>query len=305
VTVPGTVSGWAALLERCGTLSLAECLAPAIQAAEEGFAVSERISAGWQRSAEKLARDEAAAQTYLPAPRPGEIHRQPDLAHTLRLVAEGGADAFYQGPLARQIAAAVQAKGGYLAAEDLAAHRATWDAPIRTAYRGVEILEHPPNGQGLAALLALNVVEGYDLAGMDYYDPARWHLLVEAMRLGMVDAGRYVADFRIEKYGSFLLKAVHKRSGKQVAETEGSVSLPYPLEYLKTTPDPAPLQHAALVTGGHDDVAVASVWNPDKESISYVEDLWPWVLLVVAGLMLLDVYAKRVRIFGYRTIRFD
>lgn len=118
-------------------------------------------------------------------------------------------------------------------------------------------------------------------------------------------AGRYVADFRIEKYGSFLLKAVHKRAGKQVAETEGSVSLPYPLEYLKTTPDPAPLQHAALVTGGHDDVKPASIWDPDKESISYVEDLWPWVLLGVAGLMLLDIYTKRVRIFGYRTIRFE
>lgn len=194
VTVPGTVSGWAALLERFGTVSLADCLAPAIHAAEEGFAVSERISAGWQRSTEKLARDEAATRTYLPAPLPGQINRQPDLAGTFHLIAEGGAAAFYQGPLAQRIAAAVQAKGGYLTADDLAAHTSTWDTPVRTTYRGVEILEHPPNGQGLAALLALNVVEGYDLAGMDYHDPARWHLLIEAMRLGMVDAGRYVAD---------------------------------------------------------------------------------------------------------------
>jgi gamma-glutamyltranspeptidase/glutathione hydrolase len=194
VTVPGTVSGWAALLARFGTRSLADCLAPAIQAAEEGFPVSERISAGWQGAAEKLARDKAAARTYLPAPQPGEIHRQPDLARTLRLIAAEGETAFYRGPLAGQIAAAVQARGGYLAEEDLAAHMATWDAPIRTVYRGVEILEHPPNGQGLAALVALNIVEGYDLAGMDYHDPARWHLLIEAMRLGMVDAGRYVAD---------------------------------------------------------------------------------------------------------------
>jgi gamma-glutamyltranspeptidase / glutathione hydrolase len=194
VTVPGTVSGWAALLDRFGTLSLSDCLAPAVRAAEEGFAVSERISAAWQRSADKLARDEAAAQTYLPAPRPGEVHRQPDLARTFRLIAAEGAAAFYQGPLARQMAAAVQVKGGYLGEEDLAAHAASWEPPIRTAYRGVEILEHPPNGQGLAALLALNIAEGYDLAAMDYFDPARWHVLVEAMRLGMVDAGRYVAD---------------------------------------------------------------------------------------------------------------
>ncbi len=194
VTVPGTVRGWASLLARFGSLSLGECLAPAIQSAEEGFAVSERISAGWQRSTEKLAADEAAARTYLPAPRPGEVHRQPDLAGTLRLIAAEGEGAFYQGPLARKIAAAVQAKGGYLAEEDLAAHTASWHDPIRTNYRGVEILEHPPNGQGLAALLALNIVAGDDVADMDYYDPARWHLLIEAMRLGMVDAGRYVAD---------------------------------------------------------------------------------------------------------------
>jgi hypothetical protein len=123
-------------------------------------------------------------------------------------------------------------------------------------------------------------------------------------------AGRYVADFRIEKYGSFLLKAVHKRNGQQVAETQGSVSMPYPLEYLKTTPDKAPLEHAAYVTvgPGHEawgDVDPKTVWNPDKQTVSYVQDLWPWVLLVVAGLMLLDIYAKRLRVLGYRTIKFD
>ncbi len=109
-------------------------------------------------------------------------------------MAQGGAAAFYRGDLARSIANCVQAKGGYLAVDDLAAHTATWETPIRTRYRDVEILEHPPNGQGLAALLALNIVEGYDLAGMDYFDPARWHLMIEAMRLGMADAAQYVAD---------------------------------------------------------------------------------------------------------------
>jgi gamma-glutamyltranspeptidase/glutathione hydrolase len=194
VTVPGTVSGWQALLDRFGSLPLARCLVPAIETAEAGFAVSPRISAGWQRSTEKLSRNEEAARVYLPAPRPGQIHRQPDLAATLRRIGEGGAEAFYRGPLAERIAAAVQAKGGYLAAEDLAAHQATWHEPIGTDYRGVRILEHPPNGQGLAALLALNVVAGDDLAAMGYYAPERWHLMIEAMRLGMVDAGRYVAD---------------------------------------------------------------------------------------------------------------
>lgn len=194
VTVPGTVSGWAALLERFGTMSLADCLAPAIAAAEAGFPVSELIAGGWQRSVDKLSRDPEAARVYLPAPRAGDIHRQPDLAATLRHIAEGGPDAFYHGPLAARIAACVQGWGGYLTAEDLAAHTATWDVPIRTTYRDVDMLEHPPNGQGLAALLALNLVEGADLSAADYYDPARWHLMIEAMRLGMADAARHVAD---------------------------------------------------------------------------------------------------------------
>jgi gamma-glutamyltranspeptidase/glutathione hydrolase len=194
VTVPGAVSGWAALLERFGSTTLSACLTPAIAAAEEGFPVSERISAAWQRSADKLSQDPEASRVYLPAPQPGDLHRQPDLAWTFRTIAEGGAEAFYRGPLAERIAACVQSKGGYLTAGDLAAHTATWQTPIRTAYRDVEVLEHPPNGQGLAALVALNIIEGYSLGDMDYFDPARWHMMIEAMRLGMADAARYVAD---------------------------------------------------------------------------------------------------------------
>jgi gamma-glutamyltranspeptidase/glutathione hydrolase len=194
VTVPGAASGWEALLERFGTMTLADCLAPAIATAEEGFPVSERISAGWQRSTAKLSADAEATRVYLPAPRPGQIHRQPDLARTFRIVAQDGAQAIYRGELAEKIAAYVQAKGGYLTAGDLAAHTATWETPIRTTYHGVEVLEHPPNGQGLAALVALNIAEGYDLAGWDYFDPGRWHVMIEAMRMGMADAARHVAD---------------------------------------------------------------------------------------------------------------
>jgi gamma-glutamyltranspeptidase/glutathione hydrolase len=194
VTVPGAASGWEALLERCGTMSLADCLAPAIATAEAGFPVSERISARWKFLEAKLSQDREASRVYLPAPRVGDVHRQPDLARTFRTVAEGGAQAFYHGVLAEKIAAYVQSKGGYLTPDDLALHTATWETPIRTTYRDVEVLEHPPNGQGLAALVALNIVEGYDLAHMDYFDPARWHLMIEAMRLGMADAAYHVAD---------------------------------------------------------------------------------------------------------------
>lgn len=194
VTVPGAASGWAALLERYGNMTLAECLTPAIATAEAGFPVSERISLGWQRSADKLSRNPEARRVYLPAPRMGEIHHQPDLARTFRTVAEGGAEAFYQGPLAASIAHTVQRQGGYLTAEDLATHTATWEEPIGTTYRDVHMLEHPPNGQGLAALIALNLVEGFDLASMEAFEPERWHVMIEAMRMGMADAARFVAD---------------------------------------------------------------------------------------------------------------
>jgi gamma-glutamyltranspeptidase/glutathione hydrolase len=229
VTVPGTASGWEALLRRFGTMTLADCLAPAIATAEEGFPVSERISAGWQRSTEKLSRDAEAARVYLPAPKVGEIHRQPDLAHTFRIVAEGGAEAFYRGTLAERIAACVQSHGGYLTIDDLATHTATWEMPIRTTYRDVEVLEHPPNGQGLAALLALNIVEGYELAAMDYFDPARWHFMIEAMRMGMADAARYVADPALVNVpvGSLLSKE-YATQRRALIEPDRSVELMAP-----------------------------------------------------------------------------
>ncbi|MGB9299986.1 MAG: gamma-glutamyltransferase [Anaerolineae bacterium] len=194
VTVPGTVSGWEALAQRFCTMSLGECLAPAIATAEEGFPVTPRISAAWRDAEEKIAEEPETARVYLPAPQAGELHQAPDLAQTLRSVAEGGSEAFYLGPLAQKIADHVQSKGGYLTVDDLAAHTASWTDPIATTYRGVEVLEHPPNGQGVAALLALNVLEAYDLRKMDFFDPTRWHLAIEAVRLAMVDAGRYVAD---------------------------------------------------------------------------------------------------------------
>jgi gamma-glutamyltranspeptidase/glutathione hydrolase len=166
VTVPGAPSGWEALVNRFGTMPLADCLAPAIATAEGGFPVSERISAAWERMAEKVSADPEARRVYLPAPRPGDIHRQPDLARTFRTMAEGGAEAFYHGQLAKQIATCVQSNGGYLTTEDIATHTATWETPIRVNYRDVEILEHPPN----------------------------CHVLIAPMRWGLADAARYVAD---------------------------------------------------------------------------------------------------------------
>jgi hypothetical protein len=140
---------------------------------------------------------------------------------------------------------------------------------------------------------------------LEVVDPAT-NKVVQTVPMDQQAAGRYAADFRIQKYGSFLLRAIHKRDGKVVAESMGSVSLPYPLEYLRTTPDTEPLHQAAVVTGGSDQATSPQVWKPaPDEATPYTQDLWPWVLLGVVGLFLLDLYAKRVRLFGYRTIKFS
>jgi Ca-activated chloride channel family protein len=135
-------------------------------------------------------------------------------------------------------------------------------------------------------------------------DPAT-NKVTATQPMAQTAAGRYTADFKIQKYGSYLLKAVHKRNGNTVAESLGSVALSYPLEYLRSSPNIEPLQHAAQVSGGHDQAKPAQVWDAQGEKVPYTQDLWPYVLLVVVGLFILDLYAKRVRLFGYRTIRFQ
>ena len=198
VAVPGTVDGWETLRQACGTMPLARLLEPAIGYAENGFPVSEVIAYQWQQSFRKLAAHPSGGE-FLPggqAPSPGEIVRLPTLAATLRAIAEGGSAAFYRGPLADKMAAFVQEQGGWLTTEDLAAHTSDWDEPIATDYRGVTCWECPPNGQGLAALAALNIAEGFDIGGMGAQSPDAYHHLIEAMRLAFADAYRYIADPR-------------------------------------------------------------------------------------------------------------
>jgi len=135
-------------------------------------------------------------------------------------------------------------------------------------------------------------------------DPAT-NQVKQTVPMDQTAAGRYVADFPIQRYGSYLLKAVHSRKGTIVAESLGSVALPYPLEYLRTTPDDVALSQAALVTGGRDQLEPQDAWTAGEESVAYTRDLWPWVLLGLIGLLVVDLYLKRVRLFGYRTIKFD
>jgi gamma-glutamyltranspeptidase/glutathione hydrolase len=197
ITVPGACAGWCDTLERFGRLSIRQALAPAIRLADEGFPVAPLTSRGWQFAAENRLHSAYGGLEMTIAgrgPRPGEIWRNPGLARTLQRVADGGKEVFYQGEIAAAIAAAVQAAGGCLAEADLAAHTSTWENPISVDYRGVRIWECPPNGQGLAALLALNLLEGFDLAALPALSPERLHLEIEAMRLAFADTRWYAAD---------------------------------------------------------------------------------------------------------------
>jgi len=197
ITVPGACAGWCDLIAHHGTLPMSAILAPAIRLAEEGFPVAPVTAHFWQRGAERqLSRSRGGRELTMDGrgPRAGEVFRNPTLARTLRAVAEGGAEAFYHGDIARRIAAAVQEHGGGMTEDDLVAHTSTWEQPISVAYRGVRVWECPPNGQGLAALLALNVLEGFDLKPLAPLGAERLHLLIEAMRAAFADTQWYVAD---------------------------------------------------------------------------------------------------------------
>ncbi len=196
VTIPGTVGGWEQLLSAHGTMPLAKVLGPAIQYAEEGFAVSDVISWLWQAGMKQLSNLPSGAELMLNgrSPRPGEVVKLPELATTLRTIAEGGAEAFYKGDLARRIADFVQEQSGWVTSEDMARHTSDWNEAISTDYRDYTCWECPPNDQGLAALMALNIAEGFDIAGMGCQTPDTYHHLIEAMRLAFADALRYIAD---------------------------------------------------------------------------------------------------------------
>jgi gamma-glutamyltranspeptidase/glutathione hydrolase len=197
VSVPGAVDGWASLLERFGTMSIARALAPAIGYAREGFAVTPVIADQWAAAADTLAKDPAAAATFLPegrAPRAGELFANRRLAATLETIARGGREEFYRGALAATIAADIQKRGGLLAAIDFNQHRSNWVDPISTTYRGHEVYELPPNTQGFAALEMLNILEGFDVASLVHNSAAYLHLLVEAKKIAFADRDAYLAD---------------------------------------------------------------------------------------------------------------
>jgi gamma-glutamyltranspeptidase/glutathione hydrolase len=199
VTVPGCVEGWEKLSRKFGKLKLAEVLQPAIYYARTGFPVTEIIQEHWRDAVPKLAADEGARRVYLidgRAPGLGEVFRNPDMARALELVAKGGAEAFYRGPIARAILKTSQKHGGLLDLADFAEYSAEWVEPISTDYRGWKVHELPPNGQGIAALMMLNLMERFPLGEWGIANPDTWHVKMEAQKLAYQDLHRYVADPR-------------------------------------------------------------------------------------------------------------
>jgi len=197
VSVPGCVDGWFQLHQRFGKLPIKQVLAPAIQYAREGFPVHDETADSWEGMLPKFGALPNVKETYSlngKAPKPGQIFKNPGLANTLSQIAQGGRDAFYKGPIARTIDQFMKKAGGYLSYRDLAEHTSEWIDPVSTNYRGFDVWELPPNGQGIAALQMLNILEGYDFSKIPWGSPEHLHLFTEAKKLVFEDRARYYAD---------------------------------------------------------------------------------------------------------------
>ena len=197
VTVPGCVDGWFELHGRFGRLPMRELLQPAIDYAEQGFPVTELIAYYLPLSARRFADYPNFKNTWMPggkAPEKGDVFRNPALAGTYRLLAEKGRDEFYKGSIARTIDRFIHEQGGFLAYDDFAAHRSEWVDPVSVNYRGYEVWEIPPNGQGMAALQMLNILEGFDFSPADFGTPRHIHLFTEAKKLAFEDRAKFYAD---------------------------------------------------------------------------------------------------------------
>jgi gamma-glutamyltranspeptidase/glutathione hydrolase len=271
ITVPGAFDGWVTLLNRYGTMKLADLLQPAIEYAENGFPVMEKAAEDWAADADALKNDPAASATYLPAgtaPRAGDLFRNPHLAHTLRVLAQGGRDAFYTGEIGRAIVEYAQKHGGFLTADDLAAQHSEWVKPISTTYRGYTVYECPPNGQGLTALLALNILEGSDLKSLRS-DPAQYyHLLIEATKVAFVDRNRYIADPKFVNVPvTQLLDKNYAAQRRQLINANAAIEPPQP---------GLPLRHG--------ETTYFTVVDKDRNAVSFINSLYEhWGSGIVAG----------------------
>ena len=222
VSVPGTVDGWFALHERFGKRNMAQNLAPAVRYAREGHPVHETIAWYWNLSVPRLSKWPGFSEQFTidgRAPKRGETWKNPNLANTLETIGREGRDAFYKGDIARTIDAYFKANEGFLSYEDLASHRGEWVEPVSTNYRGYDVWELPPNGQGIAALQILNLLEPHDLKSYGFGSPEHVHLFTEAKKLAFADRAALYADpdFYDAPVEQLISKSYAKQRGKLIS----------------------------------------------------------------------------------------
>lgn len=217
ISVPGTVDGWFELHNKFGQLPMKKILQPAIEYANTGFPVSELISYYWQKSVPKLAPQVGSFKSTFTingkGPAKGQIFKNPELANTLKQIAEGGRDVFYKGSIAKKIDHFMKKNGGYIRYDDLAEHTSTWVEPVSVNYRGYDVFELPPNGQGIAALQILNILEQYDLTKMGFLSDETLHVMTEAKKLAFEDRAKFYAD--MDYYQVPLIGLLNKEYAKE------------------------------------------------------------------------------------------
>ena len=259
VTVPGAIEAWEVILKTHGRFGLDRALGPAIRFAEHGFPVAARIADAWAKQKTKLAADPGATKHFLfngRAPLEGDVVKLPALAATMKAIAQKGAKAFYEGDIAQDMVKTLSARGSFLAEEDFARHRGEVVTPISTNYRGLDILELPPNGQGLTALVLLNILENFDMAALDPLGPDRFHIMLEAARMAYAVRDTHIADpayMRIE-VSALLDKGFAKKLAGKIDRTRC------------TAPQSAPMPD--------NDTVYLSVVDKDRMAVSFINSLY-------------------------------
>ncbi len=232
MSVPGTVDGWFELHGRFGKLPMKDILQPTIDYARNGHPVHQYIQYGWRRNVERLSGYPGFVEQMTiegRAPEVGEMWSNPNLANTLERIANEGRDVFYKGDIARIIGDYMQANGGFLSYEDLAAHQSTWVTPVSVNYRGYDVWELPPNGQGIAALQMLNILERHDVAAMGFGSADYIHLFLEAKKLAFEDRARFYADpdYMDVSVAALLSEGLRNRTRRPDRHAQGRKEFPH------------------------------------------------------------------------------
>ncbi|UCC55536.1 MAG: gamma-glutamyltransferase [Gammaproteobacteria bacterium] len=261
VTVPGAVDAWQTAVERFGTCDFGALLQPAIEYAENGFAVTPVVAGNWKNHAELFRGSSDSAQTFLVddrAPVAGSLHHFPDLARSLRLIAEQGKDALYRGALAEEIIRFSHEHNGLLELDDLAGHRSEWVEPVSSSYRDLTIFEVPPNSQGITTLMTLNILEQAGLRDLQHLSPEHIHLVIEAFKLARAEGARYIADPVFSEVPVQALLS-EQFAQQQYARIDAATAMPCPV---------------APGLPEHRDTVYLTVVDRDRNIVSFINSLY-------------------------------